>query len=92
MEGLEAQVAILWFGDSVGTKTLQGGSAVQIFSHGAFRWRQMEPEFGGAALAAFVLFRISLKKPKKRIRVQPQAKSKSAISRFGTKLKVVRCI
>lgn len=45
VEELEAQAAILWFGDSVGTKTLQGGSAVQIFSHGAFKWRQMEPEF-----------------------------------------------
>lgn len=36
VEELQAQVVILWFGDSVGTKTLQGGSEVQVFSQGAF--------------------------------------------------------
>lgn len=36
VEELQAQVVILWFGDSVGTKTLQGGFEVQVFSQGAF--------------------------------------------------------
>lgn len=36
VEELQAQVVILWFGDSVGTKTLQGGSKIQVFSQGAF--------------------------------------------------------
>lgn len=36
VEELQAQVVILWFGDSVGTKTLQGGSELQVFSQDAF--------------------------------------------------------